>query len=310
MRFKCFLLLIIAVLFALSACDNDVASNDGKISIVCTAFPQYDWVKEIVGEKSELFNVTYITDNGVDMHSYQPTADDIINISDCDILISVGGISEGWIDDAVKNNPNDRRVHIKLIDLMGDGIMYAGDGHSHTIDEHVWLSLKNAVIFCEEICNLICEKDSENAEYYSENTKRYTEDLNYIDRVSEEFFASSPRDTVIIADRFPFRYTLRDYGIKYCAAFEGCSSDSEVTFETVIHLSEMIDNMDIKAVLITDDSDGKIADAVISNTKHKEIEIYKLNSMQSVSASDVKNGMRYIEAMRDNLALIHGALIV
>ena len=147
-------------------------------------------------------------------------------------------------------------------------------------------------------------------EYYSENAERYIQDLNYIDKVAEEFIASSPRDTVIFADRFPFRYALHDYGIKYCAAFEGCSSDSEVTFDTVIHLSEMIDNMDIKAILVTDDSDGKIAEAVISNTNNKEIEIYKLNSMQSVSATDVKNGMRYIEVMRDNLALIHGALIV
>ena len=310
MRFRYFLLLVVAALFSLSACNNTEAPDDGKISVVCTAFPQYDWVREIVGENSGIFDITYITDNGTDMHSYQPTADDIIKISDCDILISVGGTSEGWIDDAVKNNPKSERVHLKLMDLAGDSIMHVGENHGHSADEHVWLSLKHASVFCKEICSENCKRDRKNEEYYSENAERYIQDLNYIDKVAEEFIASSPRDTVIFADRFPFRYTLHDYGIKYCAAFEGCSSDSEVTFDTVIHLSEMIDNMDIKAILVTDDSDGKIAEAVISNTNNIEIEIYKLNSMQSVSAADVKNGMRYIEVMRDNLALIHGALIV
>ena len=314
-RISLLLLLLSFVVLSCVSCGNRPANEDEKISVVCTSFAQYDWVCEIIGEKTDIFDVKFITDSGVDMHSYQPTANDIIEIAECDILISVGGVSEKWIDEAADKAGNGI-THLKLTDMMGDGIMCVSDDHdhghdsSHSIDEHVWLSLKNAMIFCKEIGKVISLADKENSEYYLTNTEKYIKELSEVDEIVTEFISSSPRDTVVMADRFPFRYTLRDYGIKYFAAFEGCSSDSEVTFETVINLAEVIDRLGLRAVLVTDDSDEKIAEAVISNSKSENIEIYKLDSMQSVSAEDIKSGMTYLSVMVENLALIHDALIV
>lgn len=308
MKFKYYIIVMMALLLMiLTSCNTVYTADDGNFSVVCTAFPQYDWVRHIA-DGSDKLDVTYLADNGTDMHSYQPSAEDIIKIADCDVLISVGGTSEKWIDDAAVNNPKSGRIHLRLTDILGNDVMTIHDGHP--VDEHVWLSLRNAIKFCGSICEALSKVDEENAELYRINTKKYTDDLDYVDRVAAEFIASAPRDTIVVADRFPLRYTLRDYGIKYHAAFEGCSSDSEVTFETVIHLSETVDLMNIGAVITMDDSDGKIAEAVISNAKNEDIEIYKLNSMQSVSAEDIKNGIDYISVMRDNLALIHGALII
>lgn len=316
--------LLSTIILFLTSCFAPEQRNDNqKISVVCTMFPQYDWVREIVGDNADIFDIVCLSDNGVDMHSYQPTVDDIVEISECDILISAGGNAEKWIRDALETTHNKSIRHIELIELLGDGIIFMDgtDGcecdsennnhvHSFQADEHVWLSLRNAVKFCEEIAVAIGECDPENAEYYTENSKEYIEKLYELDSSTAKSVSSAPRDTLIIADRFPFRYAVRDYGINYYAAFEGCTADSEVSFETVAFLSQKADELNVKVIFVSDGSDRELAQAVSRNTTSNSHRIIELNSMQSVSQKDIKNGMTYLSVMQNNFALIQSALSV
>ncbi len=314
MKRNLFVLALIFSLIFLFSCASYKTDKNDKIQIVCTSFAQYDWVREIVGENTNKFDIVYLCSNGVDFHSYQPSFEDIAKISECELLITVGAASEEWVYDALENSKDGKKKHIRLTDVVAGDLMYIDeehdDHHHSSVDEHVWLSLKNAQVFCRNIAQAISELDKDSAEYYFENTERYIGELSELDRITSEFIKSAPRDTVVFADRFAFRYTLRDYGVKCFSAFDGCSSDSEVSFETIAFLSQKIDELGLRTILTADGSNKKIAKAVSLNTKTKDQQISELDSMQSVSLKDIKNGQTYISVMKNNLALIHSALCV
>lgn len=312
-----YLLLCVVIVISNASCANSSNGMDNdKISVICTAFPQYDWVREIAGERLENFEIILLTDNGIDMHSYQPTVDDIIKISDCDLIISVGGSSEKWVEDAVKNSSNPDVHQIKLIEVLGEKALFTDfahncdDEHDHTgeYDEHVWLSLKNSMIFCEEIAENMAELDSDNAELYDANCRNYIEQLSQLDLSVQEGVESADHSTLLFADRFPFRYFINDYGLEYCAAFDGCTSDSEASFDTIFTLSETINKLGLDTVLTVDGSDGKIAQTVVSNTKTKNQQILLLESIQSVSRDEIDNGATYLSFMQSNVQTILKAL--
>jgi len=313
-----YILLCIAVGIMLNSCAYPVRSEDNRISVVCTAFAQYDWVKHIVEGREDVFEIIYLNDNGVDMHSFQPDASDIVSLCDSELVISIGGYSESWIDKAVENSGNKNIRQLKLIELLGEEVLFTDScdeenehDHEHisVVDEHVWLSLKNAVFFCNAIAEVICELDPENEDYYESNVKSYTDKLCELDRISADFISTAPRDTIIVADRFPLRYLVRDYSIKYCAAFDSCSSDSEASFETLALLAEKIEQNRAKVIFVTETSDKRIARA-LAEPYGDEIKIFELESMQAVSSKEIEKGMSYLDVMQNNLALIHGALIV
>ncbi len=316
------LCLVIGVLSlsTVTSCIPSTESNDGKLNIVTTVFPEYEWIKAVLGDNADNANITLLLDNGVDMHSYQPTAEDIINISTCDMLVYVGGESDRWIDDILKDAKNKDMAIINLIDILGDSAkeeetvdgMQGDADHVHKgeaeLDEHVWLSLKNAKLFCSEIADKLGKIDSDNAKKYSENSENYIAKLTELDIKYQDTVDSSSKDTLIFADRFPFLYLVSDYGINYYAAFPGCSADTNANFETVIFLSKKLDELDLSSVLVIDSPNGKIADTVIENTKNKTQEILIMNSMQSVTSSDIANGVTYLSVMESNLSVIRTAL--
>jgi len=300
------------------------SSGDGKLQIVTTIFPEYDWVMNILGDDKKSAEVTLLLDNGVDLHSYQPTADDIITISTCDLFIYVGGESDAWVDDALAEAVNKDMVVINLLDTIGDDakeeeLVEGMQGEEEEeeeedeeegpeYDEHVWLSLKNAEKITERISLALQEIDPENADLYSENSSDYIEKLASLDKEYEEMVAGSTNDTILFGDRFPFRYLTDDYDLNYYAAFIGCSAESEASFETITFLAGKVDELGLKTVLIIDGSDGKIAETIISNTSGKDQQILTLNSMQSVTGKDIENGMTYLSIMKDNLTVLTQAL--
>lgn len=310
---------LLAVLF--SGCAAPV-KND-KISVVCTIFPEYDWVRQVVGETDNA-EVTLLLDSGTDLHNYQPTAEDIMRISECDIFIYVGGESDKWADEVLSKAKNkDMRV-INLMDVMGErikeeehveGMEENEDEHEHDehaeeveYDEHVWLSLKNAELFCEKITDELCSADSVNSEVYKRNCDEYTAKLDALDREYESMVSASERQVILFGDRFPFRYLVDDYGIDYYAAFAGCSAETEASFETIIFLANKTDELSLPVVFGIDGSDGKIAGSIIGNTKDKNQKLLSLNSMQAVTASDVENGAEYLAIMEENLDALKEAL--
>lgn len=307
---------------AVTGCKDVKINNGDKISIVATIFPQYDWVRRIIGENADKFELTLLLDNGVDLHSYRATADDIIKITGCDILIYVGGESDKWLDDMLNKNENKNMTAINLLEVLGDKAVEeelkegmqgeeeedGEDEEEAEYDEHIWLSLKNAAYLCPVICDAICKADTENKAVYEKNTEKYVSELNALDLKYKEAVDSASTKTLLFGDRFPFRYMTNDYGLDYYAAFIGCSAESEASFETIMFLAKKVDELSLKSVCKIEGSDGKIAETVKSTAKSADLSVITFDSMQSTTANDVKDGVTYLSVMEKNLEALKLAL--
>lgn len=326
-------LVFILSLFIFTSCSNgdnnasvtvgneQASSSEKKLSIVTTIFPEYDWVKQLLGSKTNETELTMLLDSGVDLHSYQPTADDIIKISSCDMFIYVGGESDEWVQNALKQADNENMTVINLLDVLGDNVKEEEikegmqedeeepeEAEEAEYDEHVWLSLKNAKALCAYIAQKLGEIDKTNADIYKSNCDSYLSLIDELDNQYETAVNEGARKTLLFADRFPFRYLADDYSLDYYAAFAGCSAETEASFETVAFLAEKVDELGLSSVLTIDGTDHKIAETVVSSTKEKNQSILSMNSMQSVTSKDVENGADYISIMRKNLETLKQAL--
>ncbi len=313
-------LLVMLSLFAglLTGCGTGAHSAD-KLSIVTTIFPEYDWVKQILGDQIENAQITLLLDNGVDLHSYQPTADDIVTIFACDMFVYVGGESDEWVDDVLAQAANKDMIVIKLLDVLGDAVkeeeIVDGMEHeeheeeeAHEYDEHVWLSLRNAETVCRAINEKICMLDPENADTYTANTESYCQKLMALDADYSEAVSAASMNTLLFADRFPFRYLTDDYGIEYYAAFSGCSAESEASFETIVFLAGKVDELGLTSVIALKGSDGDIAQTIISTSTEKNAKILFLDSMQTTTEKDADSGTTYLSVMESNLEALKEAL--
>lgn len=337
----CTLVLCISMLSGCGDLSQNFINSD-KIKIVCTIFPQYDWIRQIIGEKSENFEIKLLTERGVDMHSYQPSVADIAAVASCDVLIYTGGESDKWLDDALKEAVNENMTVINIMEVL-DGYVkeeeiiegMQGSRHSHEhayeeheehsencaeehdhehedeeveYDEHVWLSVKNAKVIVEEIEAVLEEKDVSNASVYHHNGQQYMRALDELDEQYRQMVHTAKHNTVLFADRFPFRYLIDDYDLNYYAAFAGCSSETGASFETVVYLSGKVDELGLDSVLVIENSGEQVAHTVIGNTKNKNAKILTLDSMQSVTAKEINEGCTYIGIMQNNLEILSMAL--
>lgn len=310
------MILIAASVFAGGAKEQGVNSS-GKPKIVTTIFPEYDWVNNILGQNPADIELTMLLNSGADLHSYQPTVADIMKISICDLFIYVGGESDKWVDDALKEAVNKNMVVINLLETLGDkvkeeeiveGMQGEDEEDEAEYDEHVWLSLKNAAILCDVIADAVCKIDAPNAATYKANAAAYIAKLNALDAKYAQAVTNSAVKTVLFGDRFPFRYLVDDYGLSYYAAFVGCSAETEASFETIAFLSKKVDELSLGTILTIDGNNHKIAQTIAQNTKAKNQKILMLDSMQSVTSKDVKNGANYLSIMENNLETLKIAL--
>jgi zinc transport system substrate-binding protein len=306
-----------------SSASSSVTNADRKIKVVCTTYPQYDWVRQIIGDRKDDYELTLLLDNGVDLHSYQPTADDIIKVSDCDMFIYVGGESDEWVEDALANKTNKDMVVINLLDVLGDSVkeeelVEGMEGEEEEeegeeeegpeYDEHVWLSVKSSSIICSKIAEELEKADPDNKSIYEANAKEYIAKLDELDNKYQEVVSGAKYDTVLFGDRFQFRYLVDDYNLDYFAAFVGCSAESEASFETITFLADKVDELGLKSILQIETSDGKIANTIKDNTKSKDQKILTMDSMQSVTADELQSGVTYISVMESNLEVLKSAL--
>ena len=326
--------------------------NSNKISIVCTTFPQYDWVKNILGEEAEHFNVTLLLDNGVDMHSYQPAVKDIATAGSSDLFIYVGGESDTWVEDALKEAKNKDLKAINLMETLDNFVKEEevvegmqeerkSLGHSYEksskekqeqtqkeshensqeingqkeaadeepeYDEHIWLSIRNAEIMVKNIEKAIEQLDSDNAKVYQNNAENYIKKLDTLDKQYANTIQNAKYKAILFGDRFPFRYMVDDYDLKYYAAFAGCSAETMAGFETVTFLAKKADELQLPVILTIENSDGRIAEAVKSNTTKKNQKILAMNSLQSVTKEQLADGITYLQVMQENLSVLSEAL--
>ena len=337
--------------------ENKTDDTNKKLSVVCTIFPEYDWIRELVGDKKDNYEITYLLDKGVDLHSYQPTAEDIAKIANCDLFVYVGGESDGWVKDALKESKNDKMQVVNLLETLGTNVKeeevvegmqeedehdhdhgkkedadhdhedadhehehkedadhdhdHEEDGHHHDeveYDEHVWLSLRNATSLVNELAVRLQTIDPENKDYYAGTAASYTAKLGDLDSRYLAAVKKAKNKTVLFGDRFPFRYLVDDYGLKYYAAFVGCSAETEASFETVAFLAKKADELKLNNVLVIENSDQKIAKKIVETTKAKDQKIVEMNSMQSVTADQITDGATYLGIMEANLKALEAAL--
>ena len=340
--------------------ENKTDDTNKKLSVVCTIFPEYDWIRELVGDKKDNYDITYLLDKGVDLHSYQPTAEDIAKIANCDLFVYVGGESDGWVKDALKESKNDKMQVVNLLEALGNNVKeeevvegmqeedehdhdhgkkedadhdhehkedadhdhehkedadhdhdHDEDGHHHDeveYDEHVWLSLRNASSLVNELAVRLQTIDPENKDYYAGTAAEYTSKLGELDSRYLAAVKKAKNKTVLFGDRFPFRYLVDDYGIKYYAAFVGCSAETEASFETVAFLAKKTDELKLNNIMVIENSDQKIAKKIAETTKAKDQKIVEMNSMQSVTADQIADGATYLGIMEANLKALEAAL--
>ena len=299
-----------------------------KTKIVTTIFPEYDWVMNVLGDKASEADVTMLLDNGVDLHSFQPNASDIMKISTCDVFIYIGGESDAWVDDALKESVNKDMIVVNLLDTLGDAVKEEevvegmqeedeedhdhdhanGDPEEIEYDEHVWLSLHNSATLVEKISEALQKADPSNAETYKTNAAGYMEKINALDKQYHDTVDNASCKTILFGDRFPFRYLVDDYGLSYYAAFVGCSAETEASFETITFLAGKVDELGLKVVMTIEGSDNRIAETIIQNTESKDQKILSVDSMQSVTSKDVAAGASYLDIMTKNLDVLKEAL--
>lgn len=314
--------LVLGVILVFSGCGNEeVIFNDKKVNVVCATFSEYDWTRTIA-QKAENINIIYMINNGTDAHSYQPTARDIALITDCDMFVYGGGESEAWIDEVLAYQPcNPDMKVINMMELlegrtyeeeMVEGMQesrHEGEEEEEETeyDEHIWLSLKNAQVITEEICRVLSDISPSNREFFSENCNRYIDELSKLDSEYEATVSEASKDTILVADRFPFRYLVEDYNLNYYAAFSGCSADAEASFETIVFLSDTIKEKDLNKIIVLEGSDEKLAKAALNTANIENPEIFVLNSMQSINSGEAEK-TSYLDIMRENLMVLKEVL--
>lgn len=313
---------------AIPAEEADSVEKDGDaVSVVTNTFPAYDWVKNIT-EGTDVV-VTNLTDNGVSLHNYEPSAQDIEKIAKANLFLYVGGESDEWAPDAAKQAPNAKVLN--MLEILGDSVkeeeIKEGMEHDHDhdhedgdedhdhdhehdheeieYDEHVWLSVKNAKTISKAIADALCEIDAKNADTFKKNYEAYAAKLDALQNDFDEMRKAAKQDTILVADRFPFRYLVSDLDLDYFAAFVGCSAESEASFETISFLAQKVDELNIKHIIKLAGSDGKIADTVKNASKAKDQDIIEMTSMENASSND---GKTYIDYMQMNLDALKKAL--
>ena len=309
---------------ASSASSAGASGEEKSLRVVATIFPVYDWARQVVGDLPGV-ELVWLQDTGVDLHSYQPSAADLLNLSSCDLFLYVGGESDSWVAGALEEAVNPDLQALNLLEALGDKArpetltegMQAEedhDGHDHdheeeeTADEHIWLSLRNASLLTGALADALGRLDPDNADAYAANAAAYQAQLAGLDAEYQAAVEGASASALLFGDRFPFRYLADDYGLEVYAAFPGCSAETEASFETVAFLAGKVDQLGLPAVLTIEGSDQRVAQTIIQNTAAQNAALLRLDSMQGTTARDAADGASYLSIMESNLAVLKTAL--
>ena len=325
------LFVIIALLLAaiLCGCDAPGGTNattrpdvkEKELSVVVTIFPAFDWARQIIGENEDHVALTLLLDKGTDLHNYQPTVEDIYKIATCDLFIYVGGESDRWVPDALAQAANKNMKVVCLLDGLGsaakeeetlegmeDHEEEEGEDEGPEYDEHVWLSLRNARTLCAALRDALMAIDPDGGDAYRSNFDRYDAALAELEGRYAAAVDAASRKTLLFADRFPFRYLADDYGLTCFAAFSGCSAETEASFETVNFLVNKVDELELPYILVLEGGETRLAETLVENSAAKNAQVLSLNSLQSVTAKGVEEGVTYLDVMESNLEVLKTAL--
>lgn len=294
-----------ATVFSLCACSSESGysnSDSGKLKIISTVFPPYDLARQIAGDNAE---ISILLPPGSEIHNYEPSAKDMIAIRNCDIFLYIGGENEQWAEKLINSNDTENVTAVKLIDyvptLSEDEDDHDHDHdheHEHETDEHIWTSPKNAQLMLSAVYDAICKVDPSNKQTYTKNKDAYAKQLSDLDDAYRSAVDNAKNKTIVLADKFPFRYLAHEYGLEFSAAFAACSDESEPGVSTMIKLTKTIKENNIPAVYYLEFSSTKIADTLCDETGATKL---MLHSCHNVSKQDIENNVSYVDLMKQNL---------
>jgi len=292
-----------------SASVSKQTDSDNKLSIVATIFPQYDFTRQIIGERADL---TMLLTPGSETHSYDPSPQDIIKIQNCDVFIYTGGESDEWVNDILTSMDTSSMNIISLMDLvetveeeLKEGMEEEGEEEAPEYDEHVWTSPQNAIRIVQSISDTLCKIDEANVDTYTSNTESYINDLKVLDIELKELTTNANRNTLVFGDRFPLRYFVEEYDLEYWAAFPGCSTETEPSASTVAFLVDKVREENIPIVFQIELSSGNIARSIAESAS---AEVKTFYSCHNVTRDDFEGGATYLSLMRKNVETLKEAL--
>lgn len=295
------LLLCLALILVFTGCGEGTQEKgkSEKLNIVCTLFPQYDFTRQLVGDKAE---VTLLLTPGTDSHSYDPSPVDMVKINECDLFIYTGQVMEGWAAEVVSSL--DESVAVlslpeseRLREITADYSSHIEEDHDHSADPHIWTSPVNAMLIVQEICDKICETDPENEAFYRANEEVYLNKLRELDSAIRAVTEKAENKTVVMCDRFALVYFCEEYSLDYIAAFDACTSNTEPSPAVIVEITKAVNDKKIPAVFCAELSNRKVAEAVSAQTGAQVLE---LHSCHNLSAEDFNSGETYISLMYKN----------
>jgi zinc transport system substrate-binding protein len=305
--------ILLVIIFAASLCAGLYGCNPnedgGKIKIVATIFPCYDFARAVSGGKAD---ITMLVKAGAEVHSFDPAPLDIARIADCDIFIYIGGQSDVWVDKILASVNTENITVVRLMDFVdakeeehSEGMEEEEREKEHAYDEHIWTSPANALLLVDAVASAVSEVDPENAELYAANAADYKALITELQEDFAELAQSAAQKTFIVADRFPFLYFADEFGLDYFAAFPACSAHNDISGQTLAFLINKIQELDVKCVYYIELSNQNVARTLAEETG---CQTALLHSCQSVAADEFNAGATYVSLMRANLASLAIAL--
>lgn len=319
LSFALSLFIIITSIFSLTSCSyekNESKDDSGKISVVTTIFPYYDFTRSIAGDKAD---IRLLLSPGSEPHSYDPSPSDVVAIENCDIFIYNGGESDEWVESVLDSIENKNMKVMRMMDYVD--LLYEQsvehDEHDHEnehehehehgeeYDEHIWTSIKNAEKLSNAIADELSVCDSANKEIYIENKESYINQLRALDSEILDIVSNAKVNTLVFGDRFPFLYFVTDYSLEYECAFPGCSSETEPSISTVTHMIDFTREHQVPVVFYLEFSNGKVAKLISEDSGAK---IMRFSSCHNVTKDEFADGATYISLMEQNANALKEAL--
>ncbi len=308
---KRILCLITSLAAVVGLCGCSVSQNvlsDEKLKIVTTIFPAYDFARHVFGDTAD---VTLLLKPGMESHSYDPSARDIVRIEKCDLFIYNGGESDAWVENILKSTENVNTLRMMgavevLVEEFSDGMDHDhNNGESDEYDEHIWTSPKNAAKIVECIKSAAVTLAPENTEVYESAAQDYIGEIDALDGKFSELLDGEER-YFVFGDRFPLLYFFREYGLNYYAAFPGCGSETEPSARTIAFLGEQLESPDtVPAVFYIELSNHKLADTLAGD---KGLSSYEFHTCHNITADDFSAGESYVSLMERNFNVLQSIL--
>ena len=315
------LIFIIISIIIFSACIVIIKPNgknkqdDGKVQIVATLFPQYDFARQIGGDK---VNVSLLLTPGTETHTYEPTPQDLIRINDSDLFVYTGKYMEPWAERIVGSIDSDTKIvdaskNINLIhseedehdENEEDEHHYEEEHHHHEFDPHIWLDPQNAIVMVNNITEELCSLDKENEEYYRANSERIIAEINELDIDIENTIKNSNKNKIAFGGTFAYAYFINKYKLEYVTAYDSCGESSEPSVAKVKEVIDYMKKNDIKVVFYQEASSGRIADSIAKETGAKKLVFHTIHN---ATQEEIDNGETYISLMKKNLENLKQAL--